>query len=64
VAKVLHFSNTGAALPPLPVLDAGTGNRACEAAINGYEAAAEAADRIADVYDAAAPANSCTGIAN
>jgi hypothetical protein len=45
---------SGAALPPRPVLDAVTSHLAREAAIGGYEAAAEAADRSADVYDAVA----------
>ena len=48
-------------MPPRPVLDAVTSHLAREAAIEGYEGCGEAADRIADVYDAIAALTGARG---
>jgi selenocysteine lyase/cysteine desulfurase len=59
-ANVLHFNNAGAALPPRPVLDAQVGHLEREAAIGGYEAEAEAEERLARTYDAVARMLGCS----
>jgi len=57
--NVLHFNNAGAALPPQPVFDAQVDHLEREAAIGGYEAEAEADDRLQRTYDAIARMLGC-----
>lgn len=54
VAHVAHLNNAGAALPPRAVTDTVIAHLEREATIGGYEAAAEAAERTAAVYDSIA----------
>ena len=58
-AEVAHFNNAGAALPPRPVLDAVLGHLEREARIGGYEAEAEAQERLDAVYDELAALLGC-----
>ena len=51
---VAHLNNAGAALPPRVVTDTVIAHLEREATIGGYEAAAEAAERTAAVYDSIA----------
>lgn len=47
----VHLNSAGASLMPTPVVEAVHDHFELEAAIGGYEAAAEAADRIQEAYD-------------
>ncbi|MFN2606901.1 MAG: aminotransferase class V-fold PLP-dependent enzyme [Acidimicrobiales bacterium] len=58
-ALVAHLNNAGAALPPTPVVEAVVAHLRREAAIGGYEAAAEAADALERPYPAAAALLGC-----
>lgn len=51
---VTHFNNAGAALPPTVVIEAVNDYLAAENTLGGYEVAAERADDLNDVYEAAA----------
>ena len=57
--QVVHFNNAGAALAPSCVTDAVIGHLRLEAAIGGYEAAAQAAPQIERAYDAVAALIGC-----
>ncbi|PSQ72220.1 MAG: aminotransferase, partial [Bacteroidetes bacterium QH_1_64_81] len=57
--NVVHFNNAGAALPPQSVLDAQVNHLEREAAIGGYEAAAEADEQLQHTYDAIARMLGC-----
>ena len=54
IANVVHFNNAGAALPPQVVLDTVIDHLRREAAVGGYEAAAEASTRLDAVYESIA----------
>ena len=59
VEHVVHLNNAGAALMPDVVLAAMVGHLEREAAIGGYEAAADAADAVEHTYDAIARLLNC-----
>lgn len=58
-AQITHFNNAGAALPPSSVTEAVISHLRREAAIGGYEAAAEAEPQIERAYDAVATLIGC-----
>lgn len=58
-AKVVHFNNAGAALMPATVLRAQIEHLELEAQIGGYEAAAQANERIERAYDGVARLLNC-----
>ena len=58
-AQVAHFNNAGASLPPRPVIDAVVAHLEREAQIGGYEAEAEARERLDAVYDELAALLGC-----
>ncbi len=57
---VLHFNNAGAALSPLPVIDAIKEHLNLEANIGGYEAARLAQNKVEKIYNKAAQLLNCT----
>lgn len=52
VAHLIHFNNAGAALMPAPVIDVMTRHIQLEASLGGYEAAAQQAAPLENVYAA------------
>ncbi|BCJ54116.1 aminotransferase class V [Actinoplanes sp. NBRC 14428] len=58
-AFVTHLNNAGAALPPAVVTDTAIAHLRRESEIGGYEAAAEAAERVEDVYRSLARLINC-----
>lgn len=56
---VLHFNNAGSSLPPQPVLDVTIGHLQLEGMIGGYEAAAQAEEQQAAVYQSIARLINC-----
>lgn len=58
-ARLVHFNNAGSSLPPEAVVEAQISHLRREAAIGGYEAAAEAAGRREDVYRSIARMLNC-----
>jgi cysteine desulfurase / selenocysteine lyase len=59
VRRVLHFDNAGAALPPMPVLEAVVAHLGREGTLGGYRAEDEAQARIERTYSAIATMLGC-----
>ncbi len=58
--NVLHFNNAGAALIPIPVLEATIAHLQLEAQIGGYEAAEQAHEAVEHTYNAIATLINCS----